>query len=292
MYKLGGLELWDFRIDEVKIYNKEDFINVSQSDICVHRRDVELQICRSNRDSEGAYFAGYCDVCKCESEFLLDWLYSDNVIMNFRERLVCKRCGLNNRQRFMGSYLRRRISGNATIYSYEQVTSFYKSLRVHFPGCLVIGSEYLGPNKKSGEECDGIRHEDAMNLSFQNESLDAIVSNDVYEHVPDIQASMMESFRVLRPGGLLFISIPFHSDSEHTTVRASLENGVINHTLPPTYHGNPISEEGSLVFYDYGWDFLTKLKEVGFRDAFMLGYYCMSRGYIGEGLQHIFVAEK
>ena len=32
------------------------------------------------------------------------------------------------------------------------------------------------------------------------------------------------------------------------------DNGQVSHIEPPVYHGNPISEEGSLVTVDWGFD--------------------------------------
>ena len=66
-------------------------------------------------------------------------------------------------------------------------------------------------------------------------------------------------------------------------------------TFPSTveeYHGNPLSKKGSLVCYNYGWDFLEILKDAGFRDVSMLVYYNFDMDYIGNGFQFIFVAEK
>ncbi len=63
--------------------------------------------------------------------------------------------------------------------------------------------------------------------------------------------------------------------------------------LEPKFHSNPVAKkEGSLVFYDYGWDFLDFLKKAGFKDAYMLGYYEIFYGYIGNALQFIFVGKK
>jgi hypothetical protein len=42
---------------------------------------------------------------------------------------------------------------------------------------------------------------------------------------------------------------------QQSRCRASLVSGAIVNHLPPEYHGNPISEEGSLVTWDYGTDF-------------------------------------
>jgi len=132
-----------------------------------------------------------------------------------------------------------------------------------------------------------------MNLSFEDNSFDVIVSNDVYEHVPDINKSLKEAYRVLKNSGTLMISIPFQQKNKKTIRRATLEDGKIKHILESRFHSNPVAKkEGSLVFYEYGWDFLDFLKKAGFKDPYMLGYYEIFYGYIGNGLQFIFVAKK
>jgi hypothetical protein len=48
------------------------------------------------------------------------------------------------------------------------------------------------------------------------------------------------------------------------------------------FHDNPICAEGSLVFFDYGWDLLEHCCAAGFQDAYMLAYYSAIYGHIGR----------
>lgn len=255
----------------------------------------ERNIAAENKKNQSWFLPGFCEPCYKETRFLVDWAYSDGVIPNYRERLVCVSCGLNNRQRFMANYIKQICHDNQSvtdIYLYEQVTNFYKYLKTELTNINIIGSEYLGFNIKGGEIINNIRHEDALNLSFNESSFDMIVSNDVYEHVPDIEKALRESHRVLKKRGKLLFTIPFYPSKNETTQRAAIKNGEISHILPAQYHGNPLSSAGSLVFYNFGWDILAQCKIAGFRDAFMIAYYDMSLGYIGGGGQFIFCAEK
>ncbi|HLV78805.1 MAG TPA: class I SAM-dependent methyltransferase [Chthonomonadaceae bacterium] len=58
---------------------------------------------------------------------------------------------------------------------------------------------------------------DAMRLPFASERFDAIVTMDVLEHLPDDRAALCEFYRVLKPGGRLFATVPAypHLWSEH-----------------------------------------------------------------------------
>ena len=55
---------------------------------------------------------------------------------------------------------------------------------------------------------------DVQVLPFLDESFDAAICIHVLEHVPDDRSAMAEIFRVLRPGGWAFISVPLQLDSE------------------------------------------------------------------------------
>jgi SAM-dependent methyltransferase len=48
----------------------------------------------------------------------------------------------------------------------------------------------------------------AESLPFAADAFDAIVSLDVFEHLPNDDAAFHESFRVLAPGGILVLSVP------------------------------------------------------------------------------------
>ena len=58
---------------------------------------------------------------------------------------------------------------------------------------------------------------DAMTLPFAAERFDAVVTMDVLEHLPDDCAAMAEFFRVLKPGGRVFATVPAYAHlwSEH-----------------------------------------------------------------------------
>jgi SAM-dependent methyltransferase len=234
-----------------------------------------------------------CQACGTAVALLADKQYGAGGRVNFRERLLCPGCGLNNRQRFVAHLVRQALAegGSVTprVYLHEQITPFYGWAVASLPG-EVIGSEYLGHDVAGGAVIDGMRHEDALALSFEDASLDVIVSQDVFEHVPEIDPALAEAARVLRPGGRLFFSIPFHTAADTTVQRARLRDGEVEHLLDPQFHGNPVSAEGSLVFYDHGWDMLDRLRGHGFSEAYLLGYWSALYGYLGGGLQTMFCA--
>jgi len=56
---------------------------------------------------------------------------------------------------------------------------------------------------------------DARNLPFEDNSIDAVICESLLEHVKDPQVVINQIYRVLKPGGMIYIStpfiIPFHS---------------------------------------------------------------------------------
>ena len=257
-----------------------------------HRVAYEGLIADSNRAREAWTMPGYCEACDAAATFDVDWTASYANQVNFRERVICPGCGLNSRQRHIAGETRRLATAGARIYMNEQITPFYRWAREALQ-CELVGSEFVDAALAPGSVRDGIRHEDSAALSFEDASFDAIVSQDVFEHVPDIVSSLRECARVLRPGGRLLFSIPFHYYTDETVRRAELRDGAVVELAEPQYHDNPVDlEGGSLVFYDHGWDILDAMREAGFADAYVLGYWSALYGYLGQGIQFALVGEK
>jgi len=244
----------------------------------------------SRRLSEQSFLLdGYCKVCDKPTTFLVDRLYgaqeSVEVWMpNWRERLVCAHCQLTNRQRAILYVIKEAVATRTeqavSLYTMEEITPLFTCLSHNLEN--VTGSEYLGEGIEGGTIVDGMRHENVEALSFSDQSFDIITSNDVLEHVNLPEQAFGEMYRVLKQGGEIFVTIPFHINAIQTVRHAKLVNGEVKHLFPPIYHGNPLSEKGSLVFNDFGWYFVEQLKAVGFQDVSLCHYWSYLYGYLGE----------
>ena len=223
------------------------------------------------------HIKAYCHYCRQSTEMAYRSLWS----YNLREGLTCKKCGLNTRQRLMSYLIRQCVQDGFRIYLYEQRTRFFARIRDTLPQCELVGSEYLGESRAPGERVGKLIHEDAANLSFESDSFDIIVSQDVFEHVPDIDAAFREAFRVLKKGGILLLSVPFFWDKEKTEKCAVIEDGQVMILRSPVYHGNPMSRKGSLVYHNFGWDLADIIRNAGFSDAELYFYHSIPCGYIG-----------
>ncbi len=256
---------------------------------------IETAIMSHRTQEQRFYLDGYCHVCEQPTQFLIDKQYgaeetSQGWLPNWRERLACVHCQLNNRQRAilhaLKEAVKKRTSQVLSIYAMEHVSPTFHWLSQHLPQVTCIGSEYLGDQIPGGTLVNGIRHENVEALSLADRSIDLILSNDVLEHVNLPELAMAEMYRVLKPHGEIFVTIPFHLNTFENTRRAHLTQGVLTHLLPPMYHGNPLSEAGSLVFNDFGWEFVEQLKTAGFQDVSLCHYWSYLHGYLGEPLYY------
>jgi tetratricopeptide (TPR) repeat protein len=241
---------------------------------------------------------GFCIACNTEVEFIADYHYAivsaseGTITPNWRERLLCPKCGLNNRQR-LSIHILKEILGprvESAIYATEQDTPVYHWLKKHFP--WTIGSEFFGARIPLGsEDRNGIRNEDLTALTLPDLALDFVLCFDVLEHIPDYLKALEEVHRVLKPGGSLLFSLPFNPQAAENVKRAiSNPDGTTEHLLPAQYHGDPVNGE-CLCYHTFGWKLLEQLRDIGFEDA--KAYFCWSDklGYLGED-QIIFVAVK
>lgn len=247
-------------------------------------------------DSDHFMFPGRCAICRKNVKFLVDYQWGDTGPdgrrrPNWRERLVCPECHLNNRMRAALGFL---LAGGGwldKIYLTEATTQLFRTASRR--RLRVIGSEYLRDGTKPGAtNAKGLRHEDATRLSFPDRSFHQIGTFDVLEHVPDYQAALAEFFRCLKPAGKLLITVPFVLGSPTTITRAVLQpDGSIQHLLPPEIHGDPLDSEGALCFYHFGWDLLDSLRAVGFEDAGLSFFWSAELGYLG-GYQFVITARR
>lgn len=59
----------------------------------------------------------------------------------------------------------------------------------------------------AGATLDSVRA-DALRLPFEDNTFDRIIASEVMEHIPEDEAAMRELHRVLRPGGIVAVTVP------------------------------------------------------------------------------------
>lgn len=216
--------------------------------------------------------AGFCTICNQLTTFRTDVGVHFGDHVNLREGLVCHRCGLGNRNRLLLTSLSQLCGATPDIRLalLEENSTFAAIAKQRF--AAVVTSEYLDHRFTSGTyhafHNRSIRHESITELSYQDAELDALVHNDVLEHVFDFKKALSESARVLKKGGLTLFTTPvFVYQAEHLLRGSMDENGDITHYLPPEYHGDTLRPEGVYTFHYFGPGLIDDLLEAGFSEA-------------------------
>ncbi|MCY7355238.1 MAG: methyltransferase domain-containing protein [Lysobacter sp.] len=218
---------------------------------------------------------GHCPVCAAESRFVCPEV-DQGAQVSFRESLLCETCCSNARQRAAAAVLFDAIDPQrCTAYLTEQTSHFYLYLGLRLK--KLIGSEFIASLQQRlwltvwlarHGRLALVRREDVTALSLATASVDAVVTLDVLEHVYDYRRALAEFARILRPGGVLVITVPFYVDREQSTLLARVDaaGGIGHLQQPPEYHGDPLSG-GVLCFHHFGWDLLGAIRQAGFADV-------------------------
>jgi SAM-dependent methyltransferase len=101
--------------------------------------------------------------------------------------------------------------------------------------------------------------ENLEHQTFDSESFDIVITQDVFEHMFAPDLAIKEIARTLKIGGAHIMTVPIVMGGEKSRRRARIDKSGIEHLLEPQYHGNPLSNDGSLVTIDWGNDIVDYL---------------------------------
>ncbi len=187
---------------------------------------------------------GHCPVCDRTVRFV-DW--QDNA----RESPLCLRCGSVPRQRALQQVLAANVDlANARVHESSPSLGTFRALRAR---CRSYVASYFVPGRSPGARLGAFCNVDLGAQPFPDAAFDAVVTQDVFEHLPDPRGALREIARTLRPGGVHVFTVP-RTLGVATRVRAELRDGALHHRLPPEHHRDPSDPRGSLVMTDFGDD--------------------------------------
>jgi len=204
-----------------------------------------------------ASWPGYCPICLQQTLFTARDAW-------FRESLSCETCagGSVPRERALMLVVRQLLPNWAELDIHESspaARGVSPLLRTRAPGYVPT---HFWPDVPLGTVRNGIRCESLEAQTFPAERFDLVITQDVMEHVFDPARAYAEIYRTLRPGGYHIHTTPIYKSLVHSEQKAVLkENGQIEHLAEPEYHGNPISGDGALVTYHYGYDLAERIAE-------------------------------
>lgn len=222
------------------------------------RRGYEGELTQQLIASKDRYLLipGLCAYCQKTSHFLFDSFNasldsSGNLIEpNWRERLICSRCNLNNRNRFIWIFLNN-FPVDANTWLVDQGSSMLPTLVSRFERI----------NHKETKSL--LKNDNEVGLAgFDSNKFRLHLSLETMNIVDDLMEYLYQSFRTLIPNGRFVATFPFNREQQFSQ----------------------LSDQKIRIF---GWDVIGKLRDVGFVDVqFVSGW---SKEYVHLGPEQFFL---
>jgi hypothetical protein len=231
-------------VDAVVCESKTDYLLWQQGTDFSARRQREQQLFEELLASPEPYLLtpGFCAFCQKTGYFLLDGISGNldsngNLIEpNWRERLICSRCNLNNRNRFLWCFLTE-YTTDRPVWFADQGPAMLRPLQSRFADLRFWDS--AATKKGSNAKQLGDYPANTFRLQFSLELLN---------QEADLTGYLTQTYRTLDQEGRFIATFPFDRDQQST---------VINNT-------------GTKII---GWDILDQCKQAGFSNAqFVFGW--------------------
>lgn len=174
-----------------------------------------------------------CNVC--------DWTGHSFATAFHCEMATCPRCGSIARDRFL-------------LLSFFSRTPLRRDLRI-LETSPRLGDAYRRMMRRSFSytacDFDLSAHEgdiriDLQDIDLPDNSIDVLLTPHVLEHVPNTTRALEEIFRVLAPGGRMYLQVP-------------LCRGTTAVPVEPEFHA-----DNTPVFFNFGWDLTNSIRSAGF----------------------------
>ena len=201
-------------------------------------------------------YGGICPCCEEKTLFISYhyWL---------RDHYKCLFCGSIPRQRALMKVLKEEIPDWKRVKIHESSPSAGSTFNIFKQECEQYTYSQWYENKSQGEVLgENFTNQNLEELTFADETFDVFITQDVLEHVNYPERALREIARTLKKGGVHIFTTPIYLFRK-TRARIKMKGNERELILPPIYHGNPISAEGSLVTYEWGGnDFLEIIDDI------------------------------
>ena len=229
---------------------------------------------------------GECNVCGNQTVFLYDKKG------NYRESLVCTKCGTTSRYRSIARGLLLALAELSSVQAasiselsshrgvltciYDTQVSFYSQVICYpIPDLLSkcrwidVQTSTYDPNQPWGTKlAPNITNQNLEKLTFPDDHFDIVITSDVMEHVRLDDLAHREIVRVLKPHGIYLFTVPHVRDRTNTMIRVSTADredpSKDEFLMEAEYHGDPNENRRSLCYRVYGKDLDETLKSLGF----------------------------
>lgn len=223
-------------------------------------------------------YEGFCPICENKVTFQSAHAW-------FRDHLLCPSCPNHSipRERALMLVLRQEFPNWKDLSIHESSpVARGASVMISRQAASYVATQYY-PHVALGIMLDGFRNENLENQTFTDESFDVVISLDVMEHVNQPDKVFREVKRTLRKQGAYIFTAPTYKEKTESERRALYkEDGTIEFIASPEYHGNPISDQGSLVTFHYGYDLPQLIHDWSGLDVKVVRFCDAYHGIVGE----------
>ena len=198
---------------------------------------------------------------------------------SLRESYRCSNCNSSLRYRGQAAAILDCFGNGLSTISQLVLDPGFQALKIYEPGRIGPFRKFFKdlPNyEKSfyrtdialGTVCDGVVNRDLQNLDIESESLDLVISSDIFEHIRQPEVAFGQVHRVLKKGGYHIFTVPLASQIPEKTVKrvdTSTDEDIA--ILPFHYHGDG-AKGRALVYTDFGQDLIETLAGMGMDSRF------------------------
>jgi GT2 family glycosyltransferase/SAM-dependent methyltransferase/glycosyltransferase involved in cell wall biosynthesis len=210
-----------------------------------------------------------CGVCGSDS------IVTPPTDADIREARVCDNCSSLGRTEAVGRVcaVRLGLDGEESLF---ELMARRPALRLHefgpaggiadtlrgFPGFTT--SEHLDGVQLGERGPSGVLCEDMTQLTFDDDCLDLVITQDLMGYVSDPERGFSEIHRVLRPGGSHIFTTRQDHEMRNSLRRARLGTYGIDHSVPGIFDDRQAGPYHGLLFTEFGADLSTMVEKAGF----------------------------
>jgi SAM-dependent methyltransferase len=191
----------------------------------------------------------------------------NHVIAGYGENVYCPNCGSKNRERLIKSVIATHLDiKGKKILHFSPEKNLYRFLKeAAAPATPANGTAAAAPTTITTVDITpgfyryidaNIIYADATRLPFADATADIVIANHILEHIPEDLEALKEIFRVLTPGGVAILQVPYSP-----TIPFTFEDPAIN---DPQQQAKRFGQKDHVRIYALD-DYIRRLESAGFQ---------------------------